>query len=57
MNLSIPLPSRHHIMWAYLSHVPRPVQLPSLVLMERCAVSDEMRSGLGYPERLWILES
>jgi len=44
-------------MWAYLSHVPRPVQLPSLVLMERCAVSDEMRSGLGYPERLWILES
>jgi hypothetical protein len=25
--------------------------------MERCAVSDEMRSGLGYPERLRILEN
>ena len=28
-----------------------------LVQMERCAVSDEMRSGLGYPERLRILEN
>ena len=28
-----------------------------LVQMERCAVSDEMRSGLGYAERLQILEN
>ena len=28
-----------------------------LVQMERCAVSDEMHSGLGYPERLRILEN
>ena len=28
-----------------------------LVQMERCAMSDEMRSGLSYPERLRILEN
>ena len=28
-----------------------------LVQMERCAVTDDMRPGLGYPERLRILEN
>jgi len=28
-----------------------------LVQVERCAVSDEMSSGLGYPDRLRILEN